>query len=132
MSAVLPDTSVAIAALRGHAASAEALATADRVAISPVVEAELLTGAARAPTARDRGRVGEFLDGPRIERLVIARETAVRYAAIKGALRRDGTPVPTNDIWIAASAMEHGLRVLTLDRHFLEIRQILVEYFEAG
>ena len=46
--------------------------------------------------------------------------------------RRAGRPVPANDIWIAAAAMGRGLRVLTLDRHYLEIPQILVEMFEAG
>lgn len=132
MSPVLPDTSAVIAALRGHAASAEGLATADRVVLSPVVEAELLTGANRAAAARDRARVREFLEGPRIERTAIGREAAVRYAVIKGALLSAGTPLPTNDIWIAASAMEHGLRVLTLDRHFLAMPQILVECLEPA
>lgn len=132
MTAVLPDTSALIAALRGHAASATALATADRVMLSPVVEGELLAGVRRTPVARDRERVRELLDGPRIERLAVARETAIRYAAIKDALLSAGTPVPANDIWIAASAMEHGLKVVTLDRHFLQIPQILTEVLEPS
>jgi predicted nucleic acid-binding protein len=40
--------------------------------------------------------------------------------------------LPSNDVWLAATAMQHGLRVLTLDRHFLDIPQVLVELFEPG
>jgi predicted nucleic acid-binding protein len=65
-----------------------------------------------------------------VEVTVLGAETAERYALIREYLRSAGRPVPTNDIWIAASAMELGLRVLTLDRHYLSIPQIFVELFE--
>jgi predicted nucleic acid-binding protein len=42
-----------------------------------------------------------------------------------------GTPIPTNDLWIAASAMQHGLKVLSTDKHYLKVPQIIAEYFEA-
>jgi tRNA(fMet)-specific endonuclease VapC len=71
-----------------------------------------------------------FLASPRVEVTVLGAETAERYALIREHLRSAGRPVPTNDIWIAASAMELGLRVLTLDRHYLGIPQIFVELFE--
>ena len=45
-------------------------------------------------------------------------------------LRKKGTPVPTNDLWIASTAMQHGLKVLTTDRHYLKIPHILAEYCE--
>ncbi len=41
-----------------------------------------------------------------------------------------GTPIPTNDIWIAASAMQHGLRVLTTDVHFLKVVFLMVDYHD--
>ena len=131
MNAALLDTSAAIAFLRGRAPLGDVLAGLDRIVLTPVVAAELLAGAGDAGT-KTRGRVHALLDGPRIEWVAITRETSVRYAAIKRSLQAAGTPVPTNDLWIAASAMEHGLTVLTLDRHFLTMPQILVEYFEAG
>ncbi len=59
-------------------------------------------------------------------------ETAERYGAIVHALRTAGTPIPTNDLWIAASAMQHGLRVLTTDAHYNRVAQILVEFFGDG
>jgi predicted nucleic acid-binding protein len=55
-------------------------------------------------------------------------ETAVRYAVILDSLRSAGTPVPTNDLWIAASAMQHGLVVLTTDAHFQKVSQVIILY----
>jgi predicted nucleic acid-binding protein len=55
--------------------------------------------------------------------------TSERYAVILDSLRSGGIPIPTNDVWIAASAMQHGLRVATTDRHFRKVSQILVEWF---
>ena len=40
-----------------------------------------------------------------------------------------GTPIPANDVWIAATAAQHGLRLLTLDAHFLRIPQVIVDFF---
>ncbi len=57
-------------------------------------------------------------------------ETADRYAAIHEYLRRQGTPIPTNDVWIAATAFQQGLRVLTLDEHFLRAPQIIVDFVQ--
>lgn len=59
-------------------------------------------------------------------------ETSERYAVILQSLRMKGTPIPANDVWMAASAMQHGLKVLTTDKHYLEVAQILSEYVEAG
>jgi tRNA(fMet)-specific endonuclease VapC len=53
-----------------------------------------------------------------------------RYAAIINYLRKNGTPIPTNDIWIAASAMEYGLKVITTDRHYLNIPLIITEFYD--
>jgi len=45
-------------------------------------------------------------------------ETADRFARIASRLREKGTPIPTNDIWVAAHAMEEGARLISSDRHF--------------
>jgi tRNA(fMet)-specific endonuclease VapC len=60
----------------------------------------------------------------------ITAETAERYAVIYASLRSAGTPIPTNDLWIAASTMEHGTELVTLDRNFGRVAQILVALFE--
>jgi tRNA(fMet)-specific endonuclease VapC len=63
--------------------------------------------------------------------LRIDEETAERYAEILAGLRVAGTPLPINDIWIAASAMQYGLLVLTTGAHFRLIPQILVDCYEV-
>ncbi len=54
-------------------------------------------------------------------------ETANWYGTIKERLQRKGTPIPDNDIWIAAIAMQHGLILVTRDSHFDEVESLLVE-----
>ena len=51
----------------------------------------------------------------------------IRYADIDQYLRKRGRPIPRNDVWTAAVAMEHGLHLLTLDAHFREIPLLLIE-----
>ena len=70
----------------------------------------------------------QFLEPPRMHVVAIDDETAERYAIIVNFLWNAGTPIPTNDIWIAASAMQHGLIVLTSDAHFQKIVQVIVHY----
>ena len=53
--------------------------------------------------------------------LPITADTADSYALVYGALRRKGQPIPANDLWIAASALEHGCALLTLDAHFRQV-----------
>jgi predicted nucleic acid-binding protein len=40
-------------------------------------------------------------------------------------------PIPTNDLWIAASAMQHGVEALNMEKHYPKVSQIITEYFEA-
>ncbi len=102
---------------------------ADQILLSPIVEGELRAGL-HDPMVKpgDRTVTLAFIDAPRVRRLVITGATAVRWASIRFGLRRAGHMLPINDVWIAASAMEHGLPVVTSDAHFLEIPQILVEF----
>ena len=57
-------------------------------------------------------------------------ETSERYAVILDGLRKAGTPIPTNDIWIAASAMHLGLRIVTTDGHYRKVPQVVVAFHE--
>lgn len=60
-----------------------------------------------------------------IQVLLPSRETAEHYAQLYAQLKRTGTPVPDNDMWIAALALEHDLVLITRDRHFAKIPQLL-------
>ena len=62
---------------------------------------------------------------PTVEVLEPGRETAEQYAHLFVQLKRAGTPIPDNDLWIAALALEHGLTLIPRDRHFRNIPQLL-------
>lgn len=67
-----------------------------------------------------------FLNSPRVEVLGHDLETAEFYAFIVKALKAKGKPIPTNDIWIAASSLRHGLALCSADRHFEEIDGLML------
>ena len=101
------------------------------ISLNPVVLGELLAGFRRGGHGRrNRALLDELLDSPRVVVVAIDEETSGFYAEVHTALRRAGTPIPTNDIWIAASAMQHGLRLVTTDRHFERVGQVVVELLD--
>ncbi len=128
MSRLLLDTSAYSAFFRGDAQAKEAIQSADDIVLNPVVIGELLAGFGRGrQRARNEKELAEFLAAPRVRVVAVDEETASRYAVILGGLWAAGTPIPTNDIWIAASAMQHGLEVLTADAHYARVPQIVVK-----
>lgn len=66
-------------------------------------------------------RLAWFLSQDGISTLAIDPPVSHRYAEIYRTLRARGTPIPTNDVWIAALAVEHGLVVYTRDHHFASV-----------
>jgi predicted nucleic acid-binding protein len=119
---ILIDTNVYAAFKRNHPAVVDELQRATEVAVCPVVLGEILGGFAFGSRERENLReLDEFMAGPRVRLLSVIDRTSVFYARIYGALRRKARPIPANDLWIAASAMEHGLALLSFDRHFSEI-----------
>jgi len=128
MSAILLDTSAYSAFMRGHPEVKLAVQRSEEICLTPVVLGELISGfAVGKKEKQNRKWLEDFLSSPRVSVLEMDAETSERYATILNALRKAGTPVPTNDIWIAASAMQYGLKVVASDRHYLRIPQILVE-----
>ncbi|MBU1670957.1 MAG: type II toxin-antitoxin system VapC family toxin [Actinobacteria bacterium] len=126
------DTSAVSAFFRGNLAVKERMDTADVLELNPVVLGELLAGFMMGTAERvNRELLDRFVASPRAEIVCIDEETGERYAAIFGSLRRAGTPIPTNDIWIAACAMQRGSVLLTADSHFLKVAQILTELFQT-
>jgi len=117
--------------MEGHPALQAPVQRAAGVHLNAVVLGELLAGFKKGSrTRQNEERLRRFVAASRVRVMYVDEETAVRYAAIKDYLRREGTPIPTNDVWIAATAFQHGLRLQTLDAHFLRVPQILVEFFE--
>ena len=129
---LLLDTSAYSAFKRGHAQLVAALRQAVLIVLTPIVLGELLSGFARGSReARNRAELERFLQSPRVKILPVGQETAERFAVIYRSLRESGTPIPSNDMWIAASAMEHGLRVLTTDAHFRRVPMILTHWIDV-
>lgn len=115
--------------MMGNAAAAGAVREAEEIYVNAIVIGELLGGFAHGSRRlKNERQLAEFMESPRVAVIDVDDDTASRYAAIYDALRTAGTPVPTNDIWIAASAMQYGLRLLTLDAHFQRVPQILTDF----
>jgi tRNA(fMet)-specific endonuclease VapC len=119
----LLDTNAYVELLKGNAAVAGLVRSAERVAFSMVVVGELLFGFRNGSRYdRNLAALEDFLSQPWIELTQVTRTTADRFGRIAAALRKAGTPIPTNDIWIAAHALETGAELITFDRHFEAVR----------
>jgi predicted nucleic acid-binding protein len=126
---VMLDTSAYSAYLRGNADVKRAIREADEIYLNPVVLGELYAGFAHGgKEKRNREILRELLASPRVQVAVIDEETSERYAAIISYLWAKGTPLPTNDLWISATAMQFGLKLVTTDSHYRNVPQIIVEY----
>ena len=122
MRPVLLDTNAYSDFMLGAPAVVEVVAHAERICLNAIVLGELLGGfAAGSREAKNRAELARFLDSPRVEVVPVTAHTADSYALVYSGLRRKGQPIPTNDLWIAASALEHGAALLTRDAHFAQI-----------
>lgn len=127
---IILDTSAYSAFLKGNKEIKLAVQEADEIFLNPVILGELLSGFVRGRAEkRNRAILKEFLDSPRVMVIDIDGETSERYAVILNYLRAKGTPIPTNDLWIAASTMQYGLKIVTTDSHYLKLPQIIAEYY---
>lgn len=90
-----------------------------RILFSAIVAGELMHGFRLGGRYdRNRAELETFLERSRVSLLPVDLETADRFGRITARLRSKGTPIPTNDIWIAAHAMQHGAELLSFDGHF--------------
>lgn len=119
---VMLDTNAYSQLKRGHHRVADLLRDAEQVLLSFIVIGELLYGF-RKGSRQDRNmrELRAFLDNPHVAVVTMNCTTADRYARIVARLREKGCPIPSNDVWIAAHAMETGADLVSFDRHFGEI-----------
>lgn len=88
---------------------------------------ELRAGFAAGNREQDNEmRLRKFLDSPNVEIATLTDVTTQLYAAIYARLRAAGTPINTNDMWIAALAMEHDKLLLTLDTDFSHVQDLII------
>jgi tRNA(fMet)-specific endonuclease VapC len=121
----LLDTTAAVAILQSDPAVAAVLTAAEHIVLPVTVVGELIYG------AYNSGRPAENM--AKVEALASANtvldcdlDTARQYGRIRQQLRAKGKPIPENDIWIAAVALQHGLLVITRDAHFMEVDGLTV------
>ncbi|NOY68461.1 MAG: type II toxin-antitoxin system VapC family toxin [Deltaproteobacteria bacterium] len=123
MKRFLVDTNIYSYALRGDAPIVNILQQADVIGFTSISIGELLSGFKGGSRERkNREELDSFLDSPRVTVYLIDENTAEYYAEILCNLREIGNPIPTNDIWIAACAFQHGLKLFSRDAHFEKIR----------
>jgi tRNA(fMet)-specific endonuclease VapC len=119
------DTNRYVDLCKGVAQTAEIVATAEEVFLPFVVLAELRAGFAFGRRSAENERVLRlFLLKAGVRVLYADEQTTHHYAAVFRQLRRQGSPIPTNDIWIAALVLQHSLVLHARDRHFDTLPQI--------
>lgn len=129
---ILIDTNTYSDAMRGVRPVTALLQRADDILLCPVVVGELLAGFRRGTREEaNRELLWRFLASPRVRAVGMSQDTSEFYATVLDGVRRKGTPIPTNDIWIAACAMEHGARLATGDSHFQKVDGLLLVQAKA-
>lgn len=121
----LLDTNIIIALFADEAAVKNSLAQADDVFIPSIAIGELCYGARKSKqTQANLARIDEMVANSTV--LKCDAETAGKYGEIKNNLRLKGRPLPENDIWIAAIALQHDLILVTRDAHFQEVENLQI------
>jgi tRNA(fMet)-specific endonuclease VapC len=127
MTRVLIDTNIYSLAMRGAQEVVEILRHTRQIGISAISIGELFSGfRGGSREQQNRQELFQFCDSPRVSIFPVTEDTAEYYGAVLQQLRQQGTPIPTNDIWIAAVAFQHGLPLFTRDEHFAHIQGLLL------
>lgn len=116
----LLDTSVAIAILRNESAVVQAATQAEELFLCEVVLGELYFGAYRSANPQlNRERIEQLAQ--RCTTLWGGKQVAERYGMLKAQLLSQGTPIPENDLWIAATALSYDITLVSRDAHFQRV-----------
>ncbi|HKT23352.1 MAG TPA: type II toxin-antitoxin system VapC family toxin [Terriglobales bacterium] len=120
------DTNRYTALCRGKAEVIETIEAADELWLPFIVIGELRAGfAAGTQGPRNEATLHRFLLKPGVDVLYADEQTTHHYANIYRQLRKQGTPIPTNDMWIAALVLQHSLTLYDRDAHFDALPQLM-------
>ena len=126
MKKILLDTNAYSNFMRGHEEVRAVLGSADVVYMSVFVLGELFEGFKNGGKEKaNRAQLGEFLKRPTVRIVTATQETAEIFGRIKYRLRKEGSPIPINDVWIASHALESGAYLVTFDAHFSRVPGVL-------
>jgi tRNA(fMet)-specific endonuclease VapC len=116
------DTNVYTDLMNGHQSVESALESFERILLPVTVLGELLYGFTYgSKEAENRMQLERFLSRDFVKLSCVCRATSEYYALLMTSLRRNGTPLPTNDVWIAAAACAQKVPLISRDRHFTKI-----------
>ena len=126
MRPILLDTNAYTAFKLGDKDIIEILQQTEEIGISPIVLGELLGGFEYGSKPQlNCNELQKFLESSRIRMYAITRDTSNYYSHIYANLKRKGHPIPTNDLWIAAQALENGCILCSYDKHFSAIDTLI-------
>jgi len=129
---ILLDTSAYVGFKVGADEVVDIIVKSQHILFSPVVLGELMFGFYNGTRFKQNMEaLNEFLRHEIVDLIPLGEITADRYSRIAHQLTKQGTPIPTNDIWIAAQAMEHGAELITSDRHFEQLPGLVYTLFET-
>ena len=127
MRKVCIDTNIYTAFKKDSPDVVESFRNFDLIGIDCAVLAELYAGFDLGRKSKqNRDELTDFLNSKRVMLYTHDIETAEFFSHIYRQLRSKGSPIPTNDIWIAATSMQHGLALYTFDRHFSVIDGLML------
>jgi predicted nucleic acid-binding protein len=127
MNKLMIDANIYSHAMRGKDDVVTILQHVTRIGILAVSIGELLSGfKAGKREETNRQELNVFLDSPHVDLYYVDEVTAEFYSAILDQLKKQGASIPTNDIWIAATALQYGLPVYTFDQHFEHISGLIL------
>jgi len=116
---ILLDTCAYIAFKRNQPEAIEIIRNIEVIGVNTVIIGELLGGLMIGSKSDiNRQQLQQFINSPRVKIFSIDQHTAEYYALIYSQLRRKGKPIPTNDMWIATTVIQHDLSLFTYDTDF--------------
>ena len=126
------DTNAYVGFKLGYPEIVDYMTQADFIFISPIVLGELMFGFKNGSQfAKNMEELNQFLSHPAVEVIKLTEITSDRYSRIALQLKQNGTPIPSNDIWIAAQTMETGAELITMDTHFENINGLVYRLFRT-
>jgi len=119
---ILMDTSAYVGFKLNKPELVGIIINSESILISPIVLGELIFGFRNGTRFEENmDDLNKFINHEVVDLIPIGRTTADRYSRIAAQLKRNGSPIPTNDIWIAAQTMEHGAELISSDWHFEKV-----------
>ena len=126
MRSLLVDTNVLISFIeKGDKALVDVFSKYDELIVSPIVLGEYRAGITSTKKGREsQAALEKFLDTDSVREVETTSKTSVYYAKIFQDLKAKGKPIPINDMWIAAAALERGVELCSFDEHFSNIAML--------